>query len=141
MASLKDFYKNTLTGAKYLDILSEMIIPEMNKIYQNRFNRIWWLQDGALVHGSRAVREFLQGVFTERIISHHHAIEWPPRSLDLIPCDYFLWGHFINKVYSTLPDNTGELRGRSLYEVNLLKENKFIVRRVNCRRKENCNYV
>ena len=46
---------------------------------------------------------------------------WPPRSPDLTPCDYFLWGHLKNKVYSTPPENTGELRERIFNEVNLLK--------------------
>ena len=69
------FYENTLTGAKYLDLLTERIFPELHQIYPNRFNRLWWIQDGAPVHGSHSVREFLQGVFTDRIIALHHAIE------------------------------------------------------------------
>ena len=47
---------------------------------------------------SRPVRE-LQSVFRDRIISLHHATEWPSRSLDLTPCDYFLWEHLKNKVH------------------------------------------
>ena len=41
----------------------------------------------------RPVRKFLQGVFSDIIITLHHAIGWPPRTPDLKPCDYFLWGH------------------------------------------------
>ena len=118
------FYENTLTGAKYLDLLTERIILELHQIYPNRFNRLWWIQDGAPAYGSRAVREFLQGVFTGRIIALYRAIEWPPRSPDLTPYDYFLWGHLKNKVYSTPPENTGELRERILNEVNLMKSNR-----------------
>ena len=53
-------------------------------------------------HGSRAVREFLQGVFTDSIIALHHAIEWSPRSLDLTPCDYLLKVHLKSEVYTLL---------------------------------------
>ena len=47
---------------------------------------------------SRAVRELLRNVFTDRIIALNHTIEWPPRSPDLTPCDFFLWGHLKSKV-------------------------------------------
>ena len=124
------FNESTLTGAKYLDLLTERIIPELHQIYHYRFNRLWWIQDGAPAHGSRAMREFLQGVFTDGIIALHHAIEWPPISPDLTPCDYFFWGRLKNKVYSTPPEDTGELRERILNEVNLLKANRPMVRRV-----------
>ena len=108
---MQDFYENTLTGAKYLNIFTERFNLELNQINQNRFNRLWWIQDGAPAHESRSVREFLQGVFTDRIIALHHAIEWILRSLDRTHCDYFLWGHLKNKVYSTPQENIGELRG------------------------------
>ena len=34
------FYENTLTGAKYLDLLTERIIPELHQIYPNRVNKL-----------------------------------------------------------------------------------------------------
>ena len=74
---------------------------------------------------SCAVREFLQGVFTDRIIAFHNA-----RSINLTPCDHFLWVHLKNKVYSTPPENTGELRESILNEANLLKASRPMVKRV-----------
>ena len=38
--------------------------------------------------------------------------EQPPRSPDLTPCDYFLWGHLKSKVYLTPPQDVEELRER-----------------------------
>ena len=76
------------------------------------------------------MREFLKGVFPDRIIALHDEIEWPARSPDLTPCDYFLWRYLKNKVYSTPPENTGELRERILNEANLLKANRPMIRRV-----------
>ena len=40
-------------------------------------------------------------------------LQWSPRSPDLIPCDFFLWGFVKDKVYvSSLPANLPELRDR-----------------------------
>ena len=41
------FYENTLNGHGYLNLLREKIIPELRRIYGNRFDRVWWIQDGA----------------------------------------------------------------------------------------------
>ena len=66
-----------IVGDGYLNLITERIISELRQIYQNRFNRLWWIQDGALAHRSRAVRESLQNIFTDRIIALNHTIEWP----------------------------------------------------------------
>ena len=40
-------------------------------------------------------------------------LQWPPRSPDLIPCDFFFWGFVKDKVYAPpLPANLRELRDR-----------------------------
>ena len=84
-------------------------------------NRLWRIQDGALCHRAIAVRHLLTDVFNNGIIALNHAIEWPPRSPDLTPCDFFLWGHLKSKVYSTSPANTEDLKEGISHEANLLK--------------------
>jgi len=49
----------------------------------------------------------LDDVFTERIISK---TIWPPRSPDLYPPDFSLWGAMKNSVYSNNPRTIGELK-------------------------------
>ena len=39
------------------------------------------------------------------IISRNFDIEWPPRSCDLTPVDYFLWGYLKSLVFSNKPDD------------------------------------
>ena len=40
-------------------------------------------------------------------------LKWPPRSPDLTPCDFFLWGYVKTLVYvSPLPANVNELKQR-----------------------------
>lgn len=124
------FYENIMNGDRYLNIIQEIIIPELHQIYPNRFNRLWWIQDGAPAHRSRAVQELLHDNFNNRIVALNQPIEWPPRSPDLTPCDFFLWGHLKSKVYFSPPENTDDLRNRIVNEVNLLKENPDLVKRV-----------
>ena len=102
----------------------------MRQIYQKRFSRLWWIQDGAPAHGRRAVRELLQNVFTDRIIALNHTIKRPQRSPDLTPSDFFLRGHLKSKVYFSPPENTDDLKERIVNEVNLLKGKQDLVKRV-----------
>ena len=45
-----------------------------------------------------------------------HLLPWPPRSLDLTPCDFFLWGFIKDSVYvPQLPMSLKELRDRIMH--------------------------
>ncbi|KAG8289720.1 hypothetical protein J6590_098624, partial [Homalodisca vitripennis] len=46
-------------------------------------------QDGAPPHYGLHVREYLNNIFPNRLIGRRGSIEWPPRSPDLSPLDYF----------------------------------------------------
>ena len=42
-----------------------------------------------------------------------HLLLWPPRSPDLTPCDFFLWGYVKDNAYKPpLPQNVHELQNR-----------------------------
>ena len=55
--------------------------------------------------------------------------EWPVRSPDLTPCDFFLWGWLKEQVYSTKPKNLEELEGR-IREVMSSIPQEFLVKSV-----------
>ena len=44
--------------------------------------------------------DLLRGVFGEHFISRSGPINWPPRSYDLTPLDYFLWRYVKAHVYT-----------------------------------------
>ena len=44
---------------------------------------------------------------------------WPPRSPDLTPCDFFLWG-FVKDTVPPLPANLQDLRNRTTAAVALV---------------------
>ena len=58
----------------------------------DHFRRLWWAQDGAPPYTLVMVRNLLVEMFQDRVIALHHDSEWPARSPDLTPCDFFLWG-------------------------------------------------
>ncbi|KAF2368177.1 Protein of unknown function DUF4817 [Trinorchestia longiramus] len=124
------FYNNNLNGGKYLDLTNNRIVPRLQETLGNRINRTWWIQDGAPAHRTVAVREKLNELFGNRIITLNHRIEWPPRSPDLTSCDFFLWGHLESKVYSSPLRNTDELKQKIENEANLLQGDDALVRRV-----------
>ena len=41
--------------------------------------------------------------FGEQIISHFGPVDWPPRSCDITPLNFFLWGYVKSKVYADNP--------------------------------------
>ena len=48
--------------------------------------------DGAPAHFALDVREYLDNVFPNRWIGRGGPVQWPPRSPDLTPMDFFIWG-------------------------------------------------
>ncbi|GJQ66009.1 hypothetical protein Trydic_g4101 [Trypoxylus dichotomus] len=53
----------------------------------NRVN----IEDGAMYHGKHR--------FAGRVISRNIDVNWPPRSYDMTPLNFSLWGYVKSKVY------------------------------------------
>ncbi|GFV49219.1 uncharacterized protein TNCV_237531 [Trichonephila clavipes] len=66
-------------------------------------NELWFQQDGATCHTARATIDLLKDTFDDRLISRFGPVNWPPRSCDLTPLDYFLWGYVKSLVYVDKP--------------------------------------
>ncbi|GFW35930.1 transposable element Tcb2 transposase [Trichonephila clavipes] len=70
---------------------------------------LWFQQDGATCHTARATIDLLKDTFGYRLISHFGLVNWPPRSCDLTPLDYFLWGYIKSLVYADKPQTLDHL--------------------------------
>jgi len=70
---------------------------------------MWFQQDGATCHAARETIQLLHETFPGRVISRFGYQNWPPRSCDLTPLDFFLWGFLKSKVYVNKPAITREL--------------------------------
>ncbi|GFT88639.1 hypothetical protein TNCV_905271 [Trichonephila clavipes] len=52
---------------------------------------------------------FIENTFGDRLISRFRPVNWPPRSCDLTPLDYFLWGYVKSLVYADKPQTLDHL--------------------------------
>ena len=67
---------------------------------------------------------YLGNQFGDRVISRRYlrGREWPPRSPDLSPLDFCLWGYLKSKVYSPRPATLNELQAIIVREVAQIDE-------------------
>ncbi|GFU51143.1 hypothetical protein TNCV_966351 [Trichonephila clavipes] len=56
-------------------------------------------------HSSCHNRFIEKDTFGDRLISRFGPVNWPPRSCDLTPLDYFLWGYVKSFVYADKPQS------------------------------------
>lgn len=112
------FIPGNLTGQIYLDLLENAIYPALVQVLENEEDHqtIIFQQDGAPPHFVQPVRQFLDENFPHAWIGRRGHIEWPPRSPDLAPLDFFLWGHLKSKIYATQPESLDDLRNRIINE-------------------------
>ena len=70
----------------------------------------YFMQDGASSHTTNANLEFLLSKFQGRVISNKTNIIWPPKSPDMNPLDFFLWGHSMSHIYRCQPRTLTDLK-------------------------------
>ena len=99
-----------MAGEKYRSMMRNFMIPEIER--QGLVQDFWFQQDGATSHTARETMALLRELFPGRLISRFGDVPWPPRSPDLTPADFFLWGYVKSKVYITKPRNKSELKTR-----------------------------
>ncbi|GFV70904.1 uncharacterized protein TNCV_111241 [Trichonephila clavipes] len=81
-------------------MITNFFIPELNN---HDVQELWFQQDGATCHTARATIDLLKDTFGDRLISRFGPVNCPPRSCDLTPLDYFLWGYVKSLVYADKP--------------------------------------
>ncbi|GFX27561.1 uncharacterized protein TNCV_4996161 [Trichonephila clavipes] len=96
----------TVNGDRYRAMITNFFIPELNN---HDVQELWFQQDGATCHTARATIDLLKDTFGDRLISRFGPLNWPPRSCDLIPLDYFLWGYVKSLVYADKPQTLDHL--------------------------------
>lgn len=122
------FVDGNLDGPKYVLMLHNQIVPAMRASAARQ--RIPWTdvhfqQDGAPAHYSTMARRYLNLVFPNRWIGRLGPISWPPRSPDLTPLDFFLWGYLKDRVFRTNCDNIQEMEDRILANCLIPDEEMF----------------
>ena len=71
---------------------------------------------------------YLDRQFGIRVVSRKfiQGREWPPRSPDLNPLDFFLWGFLKSKVYTPRPATLAQLEANIRREVAALDPNMIL---------------
>ncbi|GFX32930.1 transposable element Tcb1 transposase [Trichonephila clavipes] len=106
------FFKNdeghnvTVNGDRYRAMITNFFIPPLNN---HDVQELWFQQDGATCHTARATIDLLKDTFGDRLISRFGPVNWPPRSCDLTPLDYFLWGYVKSLVHADKPQTLDHL--------------------------------
>ncbi|GFW06577.1 uncharacterized protein TNCV_2189101 [Trichonephila clavipes] len=106
------FFKNdeghnvTVNGDRYRAMITNFFIPELKN---HDVQELWFQQDGATCHTACATIDLLKDTFGERLILRFGPVNWPPRSCDLTPLDYFLWGYAKSLVYADKPQTLDHL--------------------------------
>ncbi|GBN27178.1 hypothetical protein AVEN_46569-1 [Araneus ventricosus] len=81
-------------------MLEMYAVPQM----QQHQPDVIFQQDGAPPHWGMIVRDFLDENFPDRWCGRSGPIPWPPRSPDITPLDFFLWGFSIVKSSLSRPE-------------------------------------
>ncbi|GFW45209.1 putative LOC100569746 [Trichonephila clavipes] len=81
-------------------MITNFFIPELNN---QDVQELGFQQDGATCHTARATIDLLKDTLGDRLILRLGPVNWPPRSCDLTPLDYFLWGYVKSLVYADKP--------------------------------------
>ena len=74
----------------------------------------------SLVSTAEATLDVFHPAFKDRIISRRADVVWPPRSCDLTPLGYYLWGVAKDKCYADKPETNYALRDNIRKAIGLL---------------------
>lgn len=90
------FFDENVTGETYLTMLQNELVPTLRILFPDNLDpnlfdqQMWFQHDGAPPHFAQIVRTYLNEVFPNRWIGRRGPIEWPARSPDLTPLDFFM---------------------------------------------------
>jgi hypothetical protein len=80
-------------------------IPEDDTLHNHRCENLKCYYS-IVIHCSRAVRDVLSNTYHDRWIGRGGHTAWPPRSPDLNPLYFYLWGHLNTRVYAAPVDTS-----------------------------------
>lgn len=109
----------TVNAQRYRAMLNNFLRPALRRLPGYNANTVWFQQDGATAHTAELTLQALTQLFPGTLISMGGDILYPPRSPDLSPLDFFLWGYLKSVVYADPPPaNTQALKDRIEVSIN-----------------------
>lgn len=132
------FFEGNLNSQHFLQFLMNEFTNTMDELPLAERAHVIFQLDGCSIHNAVIVRAWLDENFPNRWIGRNSGlVEFPPRSPDLTPLDFFLWGVLKEKVYKTRPTNTEELRERIRQACAEITPNQLLNVMANIKRRYN----
>lgn len=111
------YFENSVNQHNYLEMLQSFFWPKVLRTAD--YKKYFFQQDGATPHTATAVQTWLGRRFQEKFINKNL---WPPRSPDLNPCDFFLWGYLKERVYNPIPKTLDDLKANLEREIKKISQ-------------------
>ncbi len=92
------------------------IIEQFVALLEETERHYWFQPDNVRPQVARNTMAVLKSFFDDCLISSGL---WPPRSPDLSPLDYFLWGYLKDRVYSPAPVTFEDLKADIVRKITL----------------------
>ena len=128
------FFESSVNQHTYHDMIINEFIPKLKSAYENQIDHLIFQQDSAPPHVTNKVLSKLKEIFKDNLITKNGWLngmaEWPPRSPELAPCDFFLWKFLKSKLYGKKFCTIQELKNELIKQFEELSQNKLLLRRV-----------
>lgn len=98
------FFEETINAERYRTLI---LAEFLRQLHDDELQTGYFQQDGATAHTANTTLNYLREFYGDRLISKN---VWPPRSPDLTPCDFFLFGHLKNTIFRNRMHNLDELK-------------------------------
>jgi len=111
------FFEESVNQHNYLTMLQTYFWRR--HVQTPDYAKYYFQQDGATPHTADTVQNWLREKFSKKFVDKKM---WPPRSPDLNPCDYFLWGYLKSVVYNPLPKTLDDLKANITREIKKISK-------------------
>lgn len=105
-------YDENLTSRKYLEVLTTFVENFVDNLPLAQYRSSWYQLDGAPAHCTAEVSAEIRRIFEDRWFRRLGPWNFPARSPDLTPLDFYLWGTIKEIVYKTPVNSREELEYR-----------------------------
>lgn len=124
------FLPPALNGANYRHFLENELPLLMEDVPLQTRETAFFMHDGAPAHYTLDVRHYLDDTYGNRWIGRGGPVQWPARSPDLNPIDFYVWGHLKSLVYAQPIPDIETLRQRIIDSCNTIRNQPGIFERV-----------
>jgi hypothetical protein len=121
-----------MTGYNYLDFLQNGLPEQLEEVALATQIAMYFQHGGAPSHYARLVMQHRNDTSPNPWIGHGRTINWPPRSPDLTPLYFCLWGYMKSKVQRREAYTRDELLDRIMDVIARMKKRQDALRQATC---------